>query len=445
MQISKNKKHQYLFFFILTIYTVFNGGNSNIFIQINFVLFSSLFLYCLKDRNYRSHLNIFYGRNKFSIIFYFLFLFYLIFQIIPIPIEYLKIFSPEKYIIFQKINFENKYTSISLSPVNSFFQFLNFLTLIIFLFIFKMVFYKDRHLNRLYFFLSFIGFISALFAILLFLNGNPDFFFFKNKSYYDSSTGFFINRTVFSIFLLFCLISSFEWLKRFNLGKYDKKSDNFFLKIYIRFFIIFITIGIITSFSRIGNFLLLITIIFYLINDYFFVKNDDKSFRYIILLIILFDIIIMGYYFGNIKIFERFYFIGEHLTPILNDENNFNRFSIMKFSLNQFFNYMLFGYGSGSFEILFQTQFEIHNNFYANHAHTDLIEFVGEFGIFGFTLLIISILKFLFILKIKEILNIILIFFSIVILLFDFSLHIPLILLLFVCFYSLNGNLIRKN
>ena len=66
----------------------------------------------------------------------------------------------------------------------------------------------------------------------------------------------------------------------------------------------------------------------------------------------------------------------------------------MKFSLNQFFNYMLFGYGSGSFEILFQTQFEIHNNFYANHAHTDLIEFVGEFGIFGFTLLIISILKF---------------------------------------------------
>ena len=102
MQISKNKKHQYLFFFILTIYTVFNGGNSNIFIQINFVLFSSLFLYCLKDRNYRSHLNIFYGRNKFSIIFYFLFLFYLIFQIIPIPIEYLKIFFSRKVYYFSK-------------------------------------------------------------------------------------------------------------------------------------------------------------------------------------------------------------------------------------------------------------------------------------------------------------------------------------------------------
>ena len=64
MEISKNKKHQYLFFFILSIYTVFNGGNSNLLIQINFTLFSLLFLYCLKDRNYRSHLNIFYERKN---------------------------------------------------------------------------------------------------------------------------------------------------------------------------------------------------------------------------------------------------------------------------------------------------------------------------------------------------------------------------------------------
>ena len=127
MEISKNKKHQYLFFFIISIYTVFNGGNSNILIQINFALFSLLFLYCLKDRNYRSHLNIFYIRNKFSILFYLLFLFYLIFQIIPMPVDFLKFFSLEKYNIIDKLNFENKYSSISLSPSNSFFQFLNFI------------------------------------------------------------------------------------------------------------------------------------------------------------------------------------------------------------------------------------------------------------------------------------------------------------------------------
>jgi len=34
--ISKNKKYQYFFFFIITFYSIFNGGNSNLLIQINF-------------------------------------------------------------------------------------------------------------------------------------------------------------------------------------------------------------------------------------------------------------------------------------------------------------------------------------------------------------------------------------------------------------------------
>ena len=54
MQLSKNKKHQYLFFIILSVYTIFNGGNSNILIQINFILTSLLFFFCLKDKNYKS-------------------------------------------------------------------------------------------------------------------------------------------------------------------------------------------------------------------------------------------------------------------------------------------------------------------------------------------------------------------------------------------------------
>ena len=92
MYLSKNKKYQYIFFLILSIYTVFNGGNSNIFIQINFILISLLFLYCIKDKNYFSHLKIFYIKNKISIFFYLLFLIYLIFQIIPLPIGILNFF-----------------------------------------------------------------------------------------------------------------------------------------------------------------------------------------------------------------------------------------------------------------------------------------------------------------------------------------------------------------
>ena len=48
MQLSKNKKYQYSFFLLIVIYSLFNGGNSNLLIQINFLLISFFFIFCLK-------------------------------------------------------------------------------------------------------------------------------------------------------------------------------------------------------------------------------------------------------------------------------------------------------------------------------------------------------------------------------------------------------------
>ena len=79
MQLSKNKKYQYLFFSILSIFIIFNGGNSNLFIQFNFILISLFFLFCLKDKNYNLHLKYFYINNKKSIFLYIIFFNLLIF------------------------------------------------------------------------------------------------------------------------------------------------------------------------------------------------------------------------------------------------------------------------------------------------------------------------------------------------------------------------------
>ena len=139
-----------------------------------------------------------------------------------------------------------------------------------------MIFYTEKHKYRFFFFLSFIGFASSIIAVLFYLNGNPDILNFKNSYYKNASTGFFINRTVSAVFLIFCLISSLELLKNFS---ENNKKDYFFSKTYTRLFTIFITIGIITSFSRIGNFLLLITILFYLSNEIFLQKKKNYSFK----------------------------------------------------------------------------------------------------------------------------------------------------------------------
>jgi hypothetical protein len=437
MQLSKNKKFQYLFFFILIIYTIFNGGNSNISIQINFILVIFLFLFCLKDKNYNLHLINFYNNNQKSILIYSIFIFYLLFQIVPLPMEILKVFSPEKFKIIDKLDGEILNSSISLAPSNSFFQILNYITLLILVFIINMIFYTDRHKNRFNLFLSFLGFLTSIIAITFYLNGNPDFLIFKNSFYKNASTGFLINRTVFAVFLLFSLISSLEVLRNLN-TKISKKKDNFFLKIYVRLFIIFITIGIITSFSRIGNFLFLITIISYLFNEYYFTKNKNDSIRYIIILILLVDILIVGFYFGGAKIIDRFYFLSNEFEQIYSDEIDLNRFEIVKFGFIQIKKYLIFGYGSGSFETLFQTNFFELGSKYANHAHSDLVELIGEFGLIGTIIVFISILSFFINRNAYSLINIILMCYMIIILFFDFSLHIPLIQVLLITFFIIN-------
>ena len=137
MQITKNKIYQSIFFLIVTLYVFSNGGNSNLFIQINFIIFSVFFLICLKDKNYYSHFKYFFNKNKISIFLFLIFLLYLVFQIIPIPLDLLKFFSYSKFEIVNKLKIQSQYSSISLSSTDTYFQIINYLTLIIALFVFK--------------------------------------------------------------------------------------------------------------------------------------------------------------------------------------------------------------------------------------------------------------------------------------------------------------------
>ena len=312
------------------------------------------------------------------------------------------------------------------------------------IFILKMIFYTDRHKLRFYLFLSIAGFISSVVAVIFYLNGNPDFLIFKNSYYKYASTGFFINRTVFSIFLLFSLISSLELLRNFTANQKVLKNDYFFTKLYVRLFIIFITVGIITTFSRIGNFLLLITILYYLIYEIFFQKNKNYSFKFIILLIIFFDLILIGLYFGTSEIFDRFYFLKEEFSLIPDNIQSTSRFDIIRFGLSQIKNFFLFGYGAGSFEILFQLKFLNSSNLFANHVHSDLVEFFGEFGLIGFLLVFFSVIKFFFKKENFNFINVLILNYLFLILFFDFSFHIPLIQLLFVIYLALHKKTINK-
>ena len=129
MQISKNKKHQYLFFLLIFFCAIFNGGNNNLIVQFNFIFTALLFLLCLNDKNYNHHLKYIYKKNQTSIYFYLLFLLYLFFQIVPLPLNILKIFFLEKNNFIQLLNEKIYFSTIILAPVNSFFKVIHFITI----------------------------------------------------------------------------------------------------------------------------------------------------------------------------------------------------------------------------------------------------------------------------------------------------------------------------
>jgi len=444
MHLTKNKLHQLFFYILITLMLVFNGGNYDFYTQFNFIFVSILFLVCQKDINYKSHIRKFFLDNKKILIIYFIFLTYLTFQIIPLPIEYLKIFSPTKYKLLFNLDYKNKFSSISLDTNKSFFWLLNYFSLLLYVLIFKSIFYKERYVLRFYFFLSLISFIASIVAIYFYLIGNPNFLFIVNNNYPNAATGFFINRTVFACFLVLGFIASLEYLNNINI-KIKKKRDYFFIKIYVRLFLLFITIGIITSLSRLGNFLFLMLIMIYLIKLYLLKDNKNKFLFYTLLAIILFDIFIFGFFFGGEQLFDRFSFLKAELLIYTNEISQIittSRGEIAKFGLSQLNNFLIFGYGAGSFEILFKNFYGQLDLNFANHAHSDLIEFVGEFGLIGGSLLSIIVFQIFKKIEIFEIKNLYLLLFVLLILIFDFSLHIPLIQIILILLFSTKKNII---
>jgi hypothetical protein len=439
MLVKKGKFYKYIFLLILTLMTIFNGGNSNLFIQFNFIIVSIYFLFFIKKKNYLAELKYIFYYNKISIYLFFLFIGFLIFQSIPLPSEWIKVLSPQKYDLLNKLEFSGNSHSISLSPTNSFFGILNYVTLFLFLIIFKILFNKKKDIFIFYFFLISLGAFAASVAIYFYLIGNPDFLIIKNNAYKSSATGFFINRTVFSCFLVLCFYCGIEYLKLIDNYLRDN-THNFFKKIYVRIFILLITIGIITTFSKLGNFLLVSVIIINIAQMLYLNDKKNKLFLYTLILIVLFDIFIIGFYFGSEKLLERYSFLKQEIIEYLpsTTEINFSRGDISKFALSELKNFLYFGYGGGGFEYLFKINYENSSSVYAAHAHSDIIEFIGEFGIIGSFFILLSIF-FLFIKNnIFCFKNFLLFYLLLFMLFFDFSFHIPIIQFTLIILMSIN-------
>ena len=443
---------QNLFLIIVTICVSLNASNSPLLIQLSSINFIILFLMCLKNNEVLEGIKENYINNKKFFIIFLLYVGYLIIQIIPLPLNWIEVIAPHNYTIYSSIKIDKEFWSLSLDPSNSYFCILNCINFLIIFLIFPSLFNRSKYLMKFLFFLCFVGFCHAVFATYWMLIGNPSNFLIEKIHYPGSSTGLFVNRSVFATFLLLCAFSGLFYIVVF-FQKNKITNFNFIEQvnskiIYIRIFIIFLSIGILTTWSRAVNFSYLLILFSFLFYSKISFKKYINPLSTIIIFILIFDVLVLGLLFGNAKLVERY---AE--TSIIGEAERFN---LHGFGLDQFKSFWLFGYGSGAFGLVYKL-FAIvpeNYNFRAKYVHNDGLQLLGEVGIVGISILLS--LSFMYFKKLisrikqeKDFFRFVLIFLLLATLfiqsLVDFSLHIPGISILLMIILSIGLINSKKN
>jgi len=447
MSLSLSKKNlQNLFLIILAITVSFNASINPLLIQVSSVCFTFFFLLCLRNNQILELIKKNYVNNKIFFIFFLTYIGYLIIQIIPLPLNLIESIAPNNYKLYTSIRIDKEFWSLSIDPSNSYFGILNCINFFIIFLTFPILFNRSKYLMKFFLFICFLGFCHAIFATYWMLIGNPSNFLIEKLHYPKASTGFYVNRVVFGTFLFLCAFSGLYYIVIF----FQKNKDlnfNFFEQIkskvfFIRIFIIFLSLGILTTWSRAANISYVLILFSFLIYSRIFFKKYINSLSIIIIFILIFDVLVMSIYFGNARLVQR---LVE--DPIFKD---FVRLNLISFGFEQFKNFWLFGYGSGAFDQIFKIFYIMPENFdtylSAQHVHNDGIELLGEVGVLGISILLILYISYFkkIIKNINEdkqfarfMLLILLIITLFIQSLVDYSLHAPGILILLMSILSI--------
>jgi O-antigen ligase len=449
MLLSKNTL-QNLFLIILTITVSFNASINTLLVQISSISFIVFFLLCLKNIQVLEMIKKNFINNKVFFIFFFIYVNYLIIQIIPLPLNFIEIIAPNNYNLYTSIKIDKELWSLSIDPSNSYFGILNCINFFIIFLTFPVLFNRSKYLMKFLFFLCVLGFCHAIFATYWMLIGNPSNFLIQKIHYLNASTGLFVNRSVFGTFLFLCAFSSLYYMVVFfqknqiiNFNFTEQIKSKIF---FIRIFIIFISIGILTTWSRAANFsyiLILFTFLFYSKISF---KKYINPLSSIIIFILIFDVFIMALFFGNAKLIERY-----TETSILREAT---RIDLQTFAIDQFKKFWVFGYGNESFGQLFKIFFVLPLGIFAQHAHNDGIELLGEIGILGVSILFLLYISYFRkiihnINERKQLARFVLLTLLLITLfiqsLVDFSLHAPGVMVLLMTILSIGLINFKKN
>ncbi len=317
-----------------------------------------------------------------------LWLFYITFQIIPLPYSWIQWLSPEAAFMHSLTTPTPHLATLSVDPHSTVISLLKSLSYVL-LFILTLLMVNTRtRLRWVAYTLVFSGLFQAVYGSVMVLEG-WEYGFFHEKVYNRKlATGTFINRNHLAGYLEMCLSVGIGLLIA-QLGK-GSSSDhwrqrirtlfNWILskKMRLRLYLVFMVIALVMTRSRMGNTAFFASLMIAGIIALILSRHANRATVILLVSLIIIDIFIVGTWFGLEKVKQRI----EQTTfaSETRDEVDID-------TLPYWQNYFWIGSGLGTFYTVFPRYRGADLQKYYEHAHNDYLEFAVETGIVGLILL----------------------------------------------------------
>jgi O-antigen ligase len=333
-----------------------------------------------------------------------LFLFFVFFQMVPLPAGLLKILSQKTHALrlgFSSFSFEpsasSSVRSLEPSPLIFPLSFVPFVTQIeffkwfaliaLFLFLLKWKGFEKGRLTLIAV-IMFVGILESLYGIIEFSSGHKHILHFDASSRISSVTGTFINRNYFAGYLLMAIplaIGYIFYRESFNedisVGWHRRLSSLDGKTYFLVFGVILMILGLLLSGSRMGivSLLLSFTVVVLLFRNR---ERKQRLSRPPVLILGL--ALLWAAWIGLDTVISRFFTVVEDFS---------GRWEIWANTLGIIKDFPVLGSGLGTFVQIFPAYRSFHVEGLVTHAENDFLQLVSEVGLVGTGLLTVVFLS----------------------------------------------------
>ena len=336
--------------------------------------------------------------SAFAMLFLSLFLFLILFQLLPLPSGVLKVVSPKTWALRHQLlitnsSFELSALSFPLSfvPFLTQIEFFKWLTLIGLFFFLLRWRHSKKDVIRLIPIIMLVGVVESLYGMFEFFTGHRHILHLDGSALISSVTGTFINRNHFAGYLLMVIPLSVGFLFsrealhrgqsmgwRHRLASLDGKT------LLIGFAVVVMILSLLFSASRMGIVSLLLS--FSLIS--FLFRDPQRGHRFSKTSVLIFALaLVWAAWIGLDAVISRFFSVSEGFEE---------RWKIWVNTFQIFKDFPLFGSGLGTFVQVFPMYRSFHIRGLVTHAENDFLQLASEVGLVGVGLLLILFLFLLY-------------------------------------------------